>query len=100
MKTINDLDSNKSLGGVKFKHPETGETCIWHSQWEKGVWYKKDLTSNQLFIIHLENLTDSLKFEVIESTVNSNLIQDVFTPQPWGLDFDLTGVCPISYKKT
>jgi hypothetical protein len=65
MKTINDLPSNISLGGVKFKHPETGETCYWQSQWNKGVWYKKDLNSKQIFPLFVEDLMDALKFEVI-----------------------------------
>ena len=54
------------MGGVKFKHPETGETCIWSSQWEKGIWYKKDINSNQVFTLFVEDLQDSLKFEVVE----------------------------------
>ena len=70
MKTINDLPSNISLGGVKFKHPKTGEICIWHSQWQKGIWYRKEEKENQkntqIFPLYLEDLMDSLKFEVVD----------------------------------
>ena len=60
---IKDLDPKKSLEGVKFKHPETGEVCIWKSQWQRGVWYKKDETSNQVFPLVVEKLEDALEFE-------------------------------------
>jgi len=66
MKIINDLPSNISLGGVKFKHPKTGEICVWHSQWEKGIWYKKNAQDTQIFPLFVKNLRDSLKFEVID----------------------------------
>ena len=71
MKKIKDLDPKKSLGGVKFKHPETGKTCIWSSQWgdpdeKAGVWYKKDDKSNQVFPLLLDKLEESLEFEVVE----------------------------------
>ncbi|MEK6880183.1 MAG: hypothetical protein AABY22_11265 [Nanoarchaeota archaeon] len=66
IKTINDLPRNISLGGLKFKHPETGEACYWRSQWQKGVWYKKDLTSSQIFPLFVNDLKEALKFEVIE----------------------------------
>ena len=64
MKTINDLPPNQSLGGVKFKHPETGEICIWHSQWQKGIWYKKNIKDSQVFPLFVEDLKESLKFEL------------------------------------
>lgn len=66
IKTINDLPDDISLGGVKFKHPETGEVCIWSSQWEKGVWYKKNKDDTQIFPLFVDKLEDALKFEVIE----------------------------------
>lgn len=62
---IKDLPPHTSLGGVAFKHPETGKRCYWHSQWQKGVWYKTDLKSEQVFPLHLNDLKDAFEFEVI-----------------------------------
>ena len=70
-KRINDLPSNASLDGVRFKHPETGEVCLWASQWdysstggEAGVFYKKEGNPTQLFTIQLKNLQKALEFEL------------------------------------
>jgi hypothetical protein len=68
-KRINDLPSNTSLDGVRFKHPETGEVCIWASQWgypngEAGVFYKKEGNPTQLFTIQLKDLQEALQFEL------------------------------------
>lgn len=68
---IKDLDGRKSLGGQRFKHPETGETCYWVSQWgyetgKAGVWYRKDPLSHAVFPIYLNNLKEALEFEVVE----------------------------------
>ena len=65
IRTINDLPTNQSLGGIKFKHPETGDTCIWASQWNKGIWYKKNEKDSQLFTIFVDKLEDALKFELV-----------------------------------
>lgn len=70
IKYINDLPSNTSLDGVKFKHPETGEVCLWASQWdyspkgEAGVFYKKEGNPTQLLTIQLKSLQEALKFEL------------------------------------
>lgn len=70
VKRINDLPSNTSLDGVKFKHPETGEVCLWASQWdyspngEAGVFYKKKGNPTRLFVIQLKNLQEALEFEL------------------------------------
>lgn len=70
VKRIKDLDLTKSLGGVKFKHPQTGETCIWQSQWgypegKAGVWYKTDPNSTRIFPLCLDKLEQALEFEVV-----------------------------------
>ena len=65
-KIINDLPPTQSLDGVKFRHPETGETCFFFSQWNKGVWYKKDPKSQQIFPLFVDDLKDVLKFELAE----------------------------------
>lgn len=67
---IKDLPDDVDLGTVWFKHPDTGEKCLWYSQWgyEKGaagIFYKKDVKSTQMFTLHLKNLKEALKLEVI-----------------------------------
>jgi hypothetical protein len=68
---IKDLPKNKSLINIKFKHPKTGETCFWLSQWgypegKAGVWYKKDLGSDRVFPLSLNKLEEALELEVIK----------------------------------
>jgi len=68
---IADLDSKSCLRNLAFKHPETGETCYWVSQWNRGdggagVWYKKDKESSQIFPLGLKNLLEALDFEVVQ----------------------------------
>ena len=65
-RTINDLPQDRSLGGVRFKNPNTGETCIYHSQWQKGIWYKKNEKDTQIFPIFLDDLREALKFELAD----------------------------------
>ena len=62
---IKDMPGNGSLGGLRFKHPETGETCIWMSQWgypngKAGVFYRKDANSTQIFPLPLDDMTEAL----------------------------------------
>jgi len=65
---IKELPGYTNLRGVKFKHPETGEICIWYSQWLKGVWYKKpnDSNLNKVYPLCLDDLKEALEFEVVE----------------------------------
>lgn len=68
---IKDLDPNKSLEGVRFKHPQTGKTCIWQSQWgypegKAGIWYKTEKSPTQIFPLGLDKLEEALEFEVID----------------------------------
>lgn len=63
---IKDLPKDKLLDGVVFLHPESGERCIWKSRWQKGVWFKKDAASDQVFPLQVENLQDALEFEVVQ----------------------------------
>lgn len=37
---IKDLPPTTHLGTVVFSHPDTGDPCVWISQWNKGVWYR------------------------------------------------------------
>ena len=68
---IKELKKGTSLGGVKFKHPETGETCIWASQWghpdgKAGVWCKKpgDDIPTRIYPICIDNLKETLEWEL------------------------------------
>lgn len=63
---IKDLPDDVSLGSVKFKHPKTGEVCVWISQWNKGIWYKTDEKNSQMFPLFVENVEEALEFEVVE----------------------------------
>jgi hypothetical protein len=62
---IKDLPPQTALTGVVFLHPETGERCIWQSQWQKGVWFKKDSGSNQVFPLYLDDMKVALEFTVV-----------------------------------
>lgn len=69
---IKDLPAKSNLGGVKFKHPETGEVCIWKSQWgypdgEAGVFYAKpnDENKDRIYPLLLKDLRETLEFEVM-----------------------------------
>jgi len=68
---IKEMEDNPVLGGVKFKHPDTGETCIWASQWgypdgKAGVWYKKpdDENPDQVYPICLDKLEEALEWDL------------------------------------
>jgi len=70
---IKDFPGDKSLENVKFKHPETGETCIWKSQWgytdgAAGVWYGKpgDENPDRIYPIFLDKLEEALEWELVD----------------------------------
>lgn len=63
---IKDLPQDEGLRGQAFIHPKTGERVYWHSQWQAGVWFKRDMASAQVFPLHVNQLIDSLEFEVPE----------------------------------
>ncbi len=70
---IKDIKGNRSLSNLAFKHPETGETCYWRSQWGyedggAGVFYTKKPGDTRVFVIGLDKLTDALEFELAEET--------------------------------
>lgn len=62
---IKDLPPNQGLGGVRFRYPGDGQAYYWSSQWQKGVWGKKDLNSSQVFPLFCEDLKDALEWEVV-----------------------------------
>ena len=68
---IKDLPGSTSLKDIAFKHPQTGETCYWRSQWgfedgKAGVWYNKNLGLDRVFPLVLNKLADALELELIE----------------------------------
>jgi hypothetical protein len=70
-KKIKDLPKQMSLQGVKFYDPKTKTKGCWFSQWgyedgKAGIWWKKDMKSGQVFPLFLDNLKESLEFEVLE----------------------------------
>lgn len=60
-----DLDQNKTPEGIKFIYPGDGGTYYFVSNWNKGVWAKKELTSNQIFPLMVEEIGEIFEWEVI-----------------------------------
>jgi hypothetical protein len=67
---IKDLPKDTDLRGVKFYDPKTKITGFWFSQWVKGIWWKLDMKSTQVFPLCLDDLTEALEFDVIEEGEN------------------------------
>ncbi len=74
MKKIKDLDGDRSLLGLKFKHPKTNEICIWKSQWgdkdgKAGVFFHKpgDQPPGRVYPIFLNKLEEAMEFELPET---------------------------------
>jgi len=70
---IKDLEKGQALENIKFKHPETGKTVIWKSQWGyeeggAGLWYRdpEEENSERVFPLFLDSLEEALEFEVVE----------------------------------
>lgn len=63
-RTIGDLTPGSTLLGVRFVYPGDGQKYYWASQWQKGVWGKKDMGSGQIFPLFCEDLKDALKWRL------------------------------------
>ena len=61
---IKDLPQDVPLTGTRFIYPKDGKSYYWSSQWQKGVWGKKDMSSNQIFPLVVEDLKEALEWEV------------------------------------
>lgn len=61
---IKDLPSDNSISNVRFIYPADGKKYYWHSQWQKGVWGKRDLKGSQMFPLFVEDLKEALEWEV------------------------------------
>jgi hypothetical protein len=62
---IKDLPETQSLLGVRFLYPGDNQPYYWSSQWEKGVWGKKDMGSGQIFPLFCGDLKEVLEWEVV-----------------------------------
>jgi hypothetical protein len=63
---INELPKHSTLNNIRFRYPGDGKIYYWTSQWQKGVWGKKDLNSGQVFPLFVENLKDALEWEIVD----------------------------------
>lgn len=59
-KTIGGLPAGKNLMGVKFIYPADGQPYYWYSQWNHGVWGKKDMGSGDVFPLFVADLKEVL----------------------------------------
>lgn len=66
VRRIKDLPPQSSLAFVRFRYPGDGQIYYWASQWEKGVWGKKDPCSPRLFPLHCGDLKEALEWEVVD----------------------------------
>jgi hypothetical protein len=64
-RTINDLPKGQSLANVRFRYPGDGQLYYWTSHWAKGVWGRKDLSSERIFPLLCEDIEEALTWEVV-----------------------------------
>lgn len=62
---IKDLPRGTRLGGIRFIYPGDGKKYYWHSQWQKGVWAKKNLKEDEVFPLFCDDLKETLEWEVV-----------------------------------
>jgi hypothetical protein len=77
---IKDLPSSIPLEGVKVKTPK-GVVGYWKSQWgyaegKAGVWLSSGI-DNRVYPQFVDNLKDTLEWEVVEEEVNCHLKTDI-----------------------
>ena len=65
IKRIKDLPEDADLSKIRFKSPD-GNIWYWYSQWEKGIWCKKNLSDTQIFPLFIDSLQNALEFEVVD----------------------------------
>ncbi len=66
IKTIKDLPEGfGGLSQIKIKAPD-GTIGWWVSQWNKGVWVRKEKGDNQVHPVFVENLEECLEWEIVE----------------------------------
>lgn len=64
--TIRDLPSGTKMEDVQFINPYDNEKYWWISQWDRGVWGKKDKSSSTITPIFVEDLSEVLDWEVVQ----------------------------------
>lgn len=62
--TIGSIKMDAGLHGVRFIYPGDGLPYYWFSQWDGGVWGKKDMGSGQLFPLFVADLRLCLRWEL------------------------------------
>lgn len=65
-KTINDLPEGVTLDCVRFIYPGDGQAYYWVSQWDKGVWGKKNPADKEMFPLQVNDLRECLKWELAD----------------------------------
>lgn len=65
--TVADLPKGTMMGTVKVKTPgPEGITGWWVSQWDKGVWIRKEKGETRIHPVFVENLKECMDWEVVE----------------------------------
>lgn len=67
---VKDLPPNTNLGKIKVRTPD-GFEGWWVSQWQKGVFLRKERIDKQVHPQLVENLKETLEWEVIDSDIGS-----------------------------
>ena len=62
---IGDLPANVPLDGLRFIYPGDGQPYYWVSQWEKGVWGRKQFGDTRIYPLFVDSLDEALEWEVI-----------------------------------
>lgn len=63
--TVNELPEGISMSQVKVKTPD-GTEGWWVSQWDKGVWLRKEKGETRIHPIFVNDLRECLTWEVVE----------------------------------
>jgi hypothetical protein len=61
---IKDLPKDVPLEGTRFIYPKDNKPYYWFSQWQKGVWGKKDMASSEILPLFVNDLMEALEWEV------------------------------------
>lgn len=65
---IKDLPETASLEGTRFIYPTDGQTYYWFSQWDRGVWGKKNMDDKQVFPLFVTDLKEALEWELVDTS--------------------------------
>ncbi len=62
---IKDLPIDQPISGIRFRYPGDGKTYYWSSQWQKGVWGRRDMKSEQVYPLFCNDLSEAMEWEVV-----------------------------------